>query len=794
MNQLAFILAYRQLLKNKWYAVIKVGSLSIGFLFFIFIALYYQYEHSYEKWNPVHDKVVRVEYLFQDSSIREIPLTSFPLVTYLNEFIKEEVKKTTVVDALPLMEDFIISKEKNEASFYLKGVLHSDSNFLDVFRYAFVFGSRESALKIPNSIVITKSVSERLFGTTNPLGKKVYLNNEEPLSVGGVINTDNCPTHLKFEAITNSLKPDLRFTWRHFYCYYLLNENTNPKLLSDRLDVLMRNNYFFKEEMREAAGSNITINHVLRPIKDIHLNSHSLYEADTNANKIVLNLLLGIGTALMIITAINFFNLTVVQLTSRSKEIITDLLFNASKTKVYWRFIVETLLYVTVGLFITFILVEASASFWEKQFDVHLSLLAVKSPWRIILAVLFVIILLGIIGGIGPVYHLSKLPPSIVLKGNYSKSQLGKKFLNTLLVIQFSFAFMGIVSFFVILQQFNEVYFRPLGFNMYNVVCVKVHKTADEAVYKRLKKRLLEHPTIEAVSYNFIAPGEKKLSTPLINYKNRQIHSVTNYVTEDYEKVLQLHLKVGRFFSENLSNDSVKEVMVSEQCAKSNGLSGNYYAERATKDNPVIGEFQDFYQQAVMDGKLDLSLIRISGMMKGGKLMLRLKRLNDKSCAQHIEAVMREFEPNYQLSKSFLYIDYMDNYKDLAQLTQIFMYILLVSSILIIIGLFTVSTFIAQQRSKEIAMRLILGATSFQVITELNKRFLKIIAICFVISAPLIYMVLNYWLSHYAEHTTIGLTPFVLAALIVLTIAIAINAIVGNKVIHVKPIKSLRYE
>ncbi len=793
MNQLAFILAYRQLLKNKWYAAVKVGSLAFGFLFFIFIVLYYQYEHSYEKWNPNYERIARLEFEIKDSTITQYPVSSYPNNTYLQAFCKEELEATTVIDAIPALSDQTIAKDKASESFYLKGVLYSDSMYFDVFKYPFIYGSAKAALKESKSIVLVKETSERLFGNINPVGKTVVFNATTLLKVGGVIDISNCPSHQKFEGVTNTLNKDSRWAWRHYYVYYLLSKKTQMNRLSDKMDMLMHNSYYSKLEQREEQNRKIKFSTYLRPVKDIHLNSNSIYELNENANKLILNILLGIGIGLMIITAINFFNLTVIQLSTRSKEIITSILFSASKTKVYYRFIIETLVYVFAALFLTFVLVELGIDGFEEVFSIRLSLFAAHSPTRIIFVVLFVIIVLGLIGGIAPIYHLSKQPPSVILKGNYTKNQLGKRFLNILLSIQFSIAFIAIVGFIVVMQQVTFIIMKPLGFNKYNVICVKTHKETDKATYLRVKNRLLEHKNIEAVSFNFSTPGDVRLSSPSIKHNKKQININVNFVTSDYDKVLQLKLKEGRFFRDSISPDSVREVLLTETAVKMNQLK-NPSIPFANSENPVIGVINDYFHQRVGDEQLPIALIHINTIIGGGKLMIRVNTLSDKSTLEHIKTIIKELEPDYPFAYTYLDDDYSRNYKDLGQLSVIFFYVLFVSSILIIIGLFSVSAFIARQRIKEIAVRLVLGATSFQIITELNKRFLKIIFISIAISAPISYILCHYWLAGFVVHRDLTIWPFIIATIILVSTAIAINAIVGNKTIAIKPVKSLKYE
>jgi putative ABC transport system permease protein len=793
MNQLAFILAYRQLIKNKWYAAVKIGSLAFGFLFFIFIVLYYQYEHSYEKWNPNYERVARLEFEIRDSAITQYPVMSYPNNSYLQEFCKEELEATTVIDAIPALSDQTIAKDKTSDPFYLKGVLYSDSMYFDVFKYPFIYGSSETALKESKSIVLIKEISERLFGKTNPVGKTIVFNASTQLKVGGVIDISNCPSHQKFEGVVNTLKKDERWTWRHFYVYYLLSKNVKMERVSKKMDLLMRNNYFSKVELREEQNRNTEFTAFLRPVKDIHLNSDSIYELNENANKLILNILLGIGIGLMIITAINFFNLTVIQLSTRSKEIITSILFSASKTKVYYRFIIETLVYVLAALFLTFVLVELGLDGFEEVFSIRLSLFAAHSPTRIIFVVLFVIIVLGIVGGIVPIYHLSKQPPSVILKGNYTKNQLGKRFLNILLTIQFSIAFIAIVGFTVVIQQVTFIFMKPLGFNKYNVICVKTHNTTDKATYRRVKNRLLEHKSIEAVSFNFSTPGDVRLSSPTIKHNKKALNTNVNFITSDYDKVLQLKIKEGRFFRDSISPDSVTEILLTETAVKMNQLK-NPSIPFANKENQVVGVINDYFHQKVGDAQMPIALINRGCIIKGGKLMIRVTTLSDKSTLEHIKLVMKELEPDYPFAYTYLDNDYTYMYKDLGQLSVIFFYVLFVSSILIIIGLFSVSAFIARQRIKEIAIRLVLGATSFQIIAELNKRFMKIIFISVAISAPISYILCRYWLNGFVDHYNLNAWPFIIASFILISTAIVINAIVGNKTISVKPVKSLKYE
>lgn len=794
MKNIAFVLAYRQFLKNKRYAFIKVGSLAIGFLFFILIVLYYQHEHSYEKWNPNHKKVVRLELRFLDSTNQSIPLSSYPIGSYLQSFSGTGILKVTRVNGLSTYSELTIARSKNEETFYLKDVINTDSVFFEVFPYPFIYGSSIQAFKQPNAIVLSKTTSERLFGKTNPLGKTVWYNNAKQLTVTGVIDAEKYPSHLKHDAIVNLEKGNPRWERHYFYTYFLIDASVSSHHLSQSLTNLVRLSYSVKRDhaMLEASATQV----YLQPIANIHLKGKSHYETRGNTDNAILTILLIVGIAIMAITAINFFNLSVMQLVSRNKEIHTSLLFSANDRTIYRRFSIETLVYVLIGLFFTFILLELSYPMFEEYFGVRLSLFAQNKPLRIILVVIGTILTLVVLGGILPIYQLLKIPTTQILKGNYLFNQVGRRFLNFMLSFQLSITFIAFVAFTVIFNQFTFLISQNLNYDLNDVLAIRVHQNMNRTHYLQLKANLLKHPAIAYVSYNFVSPGNSGLSTPFIYYKDTILYGLTNSVTPDYEKVLKIKVKDGRTFSDSLVSDSGAIIVTQHALAFNRKMNTTirFNAHPVFKD-AVVGSVEDYYHQNVGQDMLPIIWVNSASLRSGGDLLIRLTKVKQyPDYLKHIESVMKQYEPNYPLSYRLLRDHYMEQYFDIIQLVVLFLFILIISCIIVLIGLFATCSFIARQRQREIAIRTVLGANTFQIIRGLNRRFFTLIFLSALLASPVVYIALRYWLNRFSEHVTITIWPFLISFAIIATAALAVNAIVGIKALHRKPINTLRNE
>ncbi len=794
MKNIAFILAYRQFLKNKRYTFIKVGSLAVGFLFFILIVLYYQHEHSYEKWNPNYKKVVRLELRTLDSTNELIPLSSYPIGSYLQSFSGTGILKVTRVNGFTSYSELTIARSKNEETFYIKDVINTDSLFFDVFPYPFIYGSAAHALKQPNAIVLSKTTSEQLFGKTNPLGKTVWYNNSTLLTVTGVIDAEKYPSHLKHDAIVNLVKENPLWEHHYFYTYFLIDASVSPHHLSQSLTNLTRLSYSVKRNNVLLEGSAAQIH--LQPIANIHLKGKSHYETRGNTDNAILTIFLIVGIAIMVITAINFFNLSVMQLVSRNKEIHTDLLFSANVRTIYRRFSIETLGYVLMGLFFTFILLELSYPMFEEYFGVRLSLFAQNEPLRIILVVIGTILALVVLGGVLPIYQLLKIPTAQILKGNYLFNQVGRRFLNLMLSFQLSLTFMAFVAFTVIFNQFTFLVSQNLNYDLKDVLAIRVHKTINRTNYLQLKAALLKHPAIEFVSYNFVSPGNSGLSTPFIYYKDTLLYGLTNIVTPDYEKVFKIKVKDGRTFSDSLLSDSGAIILTQNALAFNRKLNIDVRLNtHPVLKDAVIGSVEDYYHQSVGQEMLPIIWLNCTSALGGGDLLVRLTKANQyPDYLKHIEQIMKQYEPNYPLSHKFLRDYYMEQYFDIIQLVVIFLFILMISCIIVLVGLFATSAFIARQRQREIAIRTVLGANTFQIISGLNRRFFTLIFVSALLSSPIVYLALRYWLNRFSEHVTITIWPFLISFAVIAIAALAINAIVGIKALHRKPINTLRNE
>ncbi len=784
-----FQVTFRQLAKHKLYAFIKVLGLAVGFAVFTLIVLYYQHEHSYEKWNPNYKRIFRVEGLYKakDGTIQHGNLTPSDLGIKLQEAIPEieYVSRFSVME----MGERLLTNEQN-VSIYIDHILSSDSVFFEVFQYRFIYGDAKTSLSKLDNLVLTKKTAERLFGQSNPVGQKVKINANKVFIVSGVVDTEGLTSHFEFDAMRTIRKKHDNWNNFNFFTYVMLKNGSDEKATEIKASKALLTIKEITNEIPKEEISRYSLG--LRAIETIHLHSHDDYEVSTNGSALMTNILLILAVLILVISFINYTNLSIVQATARAKEIALRKVTGASKNQIRWQFFFEQLVIVTVAAIVGLILLELVLPWYNNLFNLNLSLFMNTSVLLKLLAIIIgSVLLFAFVSGVYPTSLILHYPASLVLKGSFSTSNKGNWLRKSLLTTQFCISSVFIICLLVVIKQVHYMKSKDLGFNGNQVMLVKIHQDTNITNFQRLKTRLLQEPNIKKVSACNFEPGISNTQTQGREHKGQQLNIAMINVDFDYFDLLDIRLKEGRFFDSKMAGDSTAFIL-NETAVKEFGLK-EPLKEIMFGAHQVVGVIKDFNQK-----KVDVPIVPTGFLIDGtgggkDKLLIKFDAAHTEAVIKSVEKVMRELEPNYPMRHTFLNEEYAKLYQDHNRLEQLFVLFTIIIIIVTLVGLFAIAAYMVQQRTKELAVRKVLGATTQQLLQLLQRDFVKLALIGNLIAIPVSFWFINDWLKNFAYRIELPLLPFIITILLSFGITLLIVTIQGLQSARTKPVNALKY-
>lgn len=783
-------IAFRNLLKNKGYTAINIGGLAVGLAGFILILLYVNYEMSYEKWNPNAAHIYRIDEEKNDLSSFS-KYTPYPLAGEVKETFPE-IKNTSVV--YPLKIDLPIYAGKN--SYFFKKFYGIDSNFFKLFPYKVKYGSL--AFK-PGSIILTEGISKKLFGNTNPVGKIVTMGKEDlnmkfqpHYTVTAVLKNPPGPSHLNFEALS-WLPPHARLPQSGWQSPNVITYvSVKPKTSIDNLTQKIHRIYQQKLSPNE---KNNDLRLILEPITRIHLRS-----AISSVNNLQTVMIVSFLAILMLLIAcINFTNLSIARSAYRAKEVGMKKVLGASRLKLIGLFLGESFFQCLIALFLGLIAAELllpsfnhivglNLDIWEYSFN--------KLWWEIACVLLIV----TIVAGGYPAFFLSGYLPAKVLKGNYSRGVKGRLFRNSLLILQFLIAAIFIMGLFVINKQMQFMKTRDLGFNPHQVISIKTFNTYTKPfLIQQDREKILHIPGIEYMAVASVIPGQEIAQKNYFSYHEDSSFLSIADVSFDYFKTLDIKTLAGRTFFSNFSSDTLKSVVINESAAKNMGIINpvgkTIYG--CGKSYNIIGVIKDYYNDGFKNSIPPTLYLMHDACSNNWKMNMLLK-INTKNIVYTINE-LKEIWPTINIADpvlrySFLDKDYGKLFIHYERLSRLFLIATILTIIIAVIGLLTLAAFMAQQHTKEIAIRRILGASGKDIIELLNKGFIKLIIISNLIAWPIIYILSKKWLSNFAYHIDVPFLQFIIATIILLLLTVIATSIITWRAVKANPVDALKYE
>lgn len=802
-----FKIAFRNLWRNKGLSVINILGLAIGIATCLIILLYVNNELSYDRYNKKADRMFRVYFQgdFQGEKMKES--TVMPPVAQTMKADFPEVEEATRIRDYGIPKLIVGDKLFNEDAFAFV-----DSNFFQVFTLPLLQGNARTALIEPNTIVITKAVANKYFGNEDAIGKFISFKDgrNPPFKVTGVIDKVPVNSHFHFDLFASMASyPDSRNpTWMYsdFYTYLVLQKGYDYKKLEAKLPNLVEK--YIAPQMLKAMGITLTefkkkgsvLTFHLQPLTDIHLHSDFASDLSPSGNIQYIYVFSSIALFMLLIACINFMNLSTAAASKRAREVGIRKVLGSMKPELIQQFLLETIVITFIALLLAIVLMYMALPVFNYLANQNLSLRLADHPFLIPVLILMVLVV-GILAGSYPAFYLSSFKPVEVLKSKINSRRKSIGLRSGLVVFQFFISILLIICTLVVYNQLFYIQHKKLGYNKERVLILQNTWMLGKNL-EAFRQFVTNDPHVVSVScsgylpagasYNnnfFVSPGE--------NYT--QIIKTLRYdVDENYLSTLGIQLLEGRNFSRQFGTDS-NNVILNEAAANEFGWQHGAVGKTISRTNEgrkeiysVIGVIKDFHFRSLHER---ISPLVLAYAPDQGNLIVKLRANTDiPGLTALLKKRWTEAGADEPLSYSFLDDRYNNTYKAEQKMGLILGIFAGLTIFVACLGLFGLAKFTATQRTKEIGIRKVLGASVSQVTGMLSKEFLFLVLISCVLAFPVAWWAMNKWLQDFAYRINISWWIFALAGIIIILIALVTVSLQAIKAALANPVTSLRTE
>ncbi len=808
-----FKATWRTLYREKSYALINLCGLSLAIACCLILGLYLKSELTYDRHHARHREIYRVANEFTASGASPtFAVTSVALGPLLKQNypeIKDYVRFRAVSDAKVLIR-------VDEKQFYWDRIYYADDNVFDIFTHHFIYGDPKTALKDPASAVISETFARKYFGDANPIGKTIHADIAPTLvrKVTAVFRDLPENTHFKYDALfhepaaANAPNRDQLFNVG-FYTYLVMPENYNV----NNFKAISTSFYArFMEDLGKRL--NIKWRSWIEPLASIHLYSDVGYDLPTG-NKYYVWGFAAVALFILLVACINYINLAMARGTKRAKEIGMRKILGVSRLHLILRFLGESVLFsmiaVIVGLAVVYLALRLTPI--NNLLGRALALDLLKDPF-LLAWILGLGLVVGLLSGLYPAVYLSSIPPMTALASTHGGKQGGYRVRELLVLLQFTVSVVVIACTLIMAMQMRYVSRKPLGFDKQNRVIINLTGLEMTLKYNQIKTDLLQNSHILGVAAcsQMISVGQN-LPTNAAMVDNRdgvlEMTGFSNIQTDEpFLKTMGIELAAGRDFSQRMLTDVGRNFVVNETLVRNRGWKDplGKRIQMGQASGKVIGVVKDFHFKSLhspvepfaittFDREFDFSTIRPE--QKSALRFVLIVHISGDDVQGTLGFLQRkfaEYDPRHPFEFRFL-DDAVDNLymseNRLMRMTGIFSAICIFISCL---GLFGLASYATEQRSKEIGIRKVLGASSFQIISMLARNILWLVLAGAVIASVIAYYAINEWLAGFAYRAGINPLVFVISAIIVIAVAFITIALQSYKTAQRNPANTLRYE
>lgn len=795
----------RYIARNKAFTTINVLGLFIGMTAFMLIGQFFIHETSYDNFWGNADRIYRIHLDRYDKGIISTQWAAG--ANGIGPDIKQNYPEVDSYVRLRTTSSLLA----NGDTFFQDGfVFNASKDFFRVFEYPLVSGIDSTALDGPNKIVISESLAKKYFGNEDPLGKTLRNGRRTYCEVTGVFKDLPVNSHMKINALISldtfakqiGRKDDSEFTewdWDGWLTYIRLKENADAGALEAKLPDLVR--HHLGEDEFKAVGYRMIF--YLMRVGDIHLDSDRMMEIQANGSRDTVYFLGVIAVLIIVIAWINYINLSTAKSIERAREVGVRKVMGGFRSQLVQQFLSESLflntLAITVSIGAVVLLTPWFGQFTDRP--IGYELFGRPVFW------IFIVCLIAfgsLLSGLYPAFVLSSYKPVDVLKGRFSKTSQGALFRKGMVTIQFVASITLIVGTYTVYQQINFMRNQKLGVNIDQTLVIQTPAVADstyENKYEAFKQTLLKFPEISSFASSTSVPGRQPdWNAGGIRRLSQSPDEQNQYriIMMDHDFIPGYGLEVvsGRGFSGEVVNEN-QNVMLNESAAR---LMGFKDVQQAINDQiffwgdtfRIVGVLKNFHQESLK--KSVEPLIFRYYKAPGGYYSLKMDVSNAQESISKIDDIWKEFYPGSPFVYFFLDDHYNEQYKADQQFGKSFGLFSALAIFVACLGLFGLSSLMAIQRTKEIGVRKVLGASVGSILTLVSRDLLSLIGISIVVATPIAWYVMTQWLQSFATRVDLTLLTFALPCLGVLAVAAFTISIHTLKAARTNPVTSLRYE
>jgi putative ABC transport system permease protein len=802
-----FKTSLRFLSKNKTYSFINIFGLALGTLCCIYIILYVTDQYSYDKHQPDAKNIYRIVSSLDLAGDKHHNGTSSPpIAPTMKKDFGEVVQYTRVVSTLGVSKNLLTYKER---SFYEEEAVYADSTFFDMFSYHFNYGNPSNALKAPFSIVLLKPVSDKLFGAEDPLGKTIIIENgygKENFKVMGVVDESLGKTQIKANIFINMNSSGMGgYTYNnnqwagnnYAYSYIKLRRDAKVADLEKKLPAFLNK---YGGQQIKAMGMKKELH--LQPMLDVHTASGFEHDMIKPVSSSFLNIMILIAVLIQVIACINFMNLSTARASKRAKEVGVRKVIGAGRFSLVKQFLAESLFLSLVGILIAIPLLVLAMPFLNQitQADIHLALF---KDYRLWIFLILLVLMTGFLAGSYPAFYLSAFQAIKVIKGNFSNQVSAAGIRRSLVVFQFVLSIVLITSIIIIYSQLSYIRNKDLGFDKKQKLIFSFYTDATQKKMTSIRNEFHELSEVKDVTFANYYLGqfvERDHGVyPPGGNMTTSIDAQNISTDEHFLKANGIQLLSGRDFH---LNDSGK-VLINETLCRRLGLKPEtapgtmIYTEY--KPDPlysmqIVGVMKDFNYNSLHKEITPLELDYEGRLGYLDKMIVSVNSDNYKSVLGRMESIWKRDLPAAPFEFQFQDDVVQKQYESEITLGNIINSFTLMAILISSLGLFGLASFSAEQRSKEIGIRKVLGASVTGIVQLLSKDFLKLVVVSFIIATPIAWWATNKWLQGFNYRVPVSWWMFALAGIIAIGIALFTVSFQAIKAAVANPTKSLKTE
>lgn len=797
-----FKIAFRNIVRQKSFSIINILGLTIGIAISVLILLYVKNELTYDKFhNNASNKyrlAIRAEV---QGNLMELPGSPAPLAATLLRDYPEVEEAVRVYGS----ESPFISYE--DKLFYEPELYYADPGFLEYYTIEIIKGNPETALNAPYSILISEEIATKYFGDKDPVGEIIKYNNTEEFTVTGVIKKSRENSHLRYRMLASFETLYKRPTqgppmdnWMglSYTTYVVLRENADKEAFTKKISELC-----YEKMGPMAVQLGLVMNFFLQPVESIYLGKELNMGDENHGDTNMIYIFSAIALFIILIACINYMNLSTAQSAKRSREVGIRKVVGASARKVSWQFLGESVLFSFISFWFALLVIELLLPVFNNLINKDLDINYIKE-WPLSLSILGIVILVGIISGSYPSFFLSSFKPVKVLQGKSKVGTGNKYFRKTLVIFQFTISIILLCATGLIFKQLNQVKSKDLGFNKDQLIAIQLRGSEINSKAEIFKEEIASLSNVLKVTNVSSYPGSSSRSIMLYEIDdNPDVKPAVNVISTDisYIETLGLSLLKGRNFSEEYSTDS-SNFIVNEQFVRETDLGPDPIGKIIIQGGiegvfpeirgKIIGLIKDYHIMSLHQ-PIEPLAIRLEDNVS--YTVAKIQAENIPETRKQIKNIWekytsRPFEPE------FIDVTFDRQYNSEQKLGNTFIYFTLIGIFIACLGLFGLASYSAEQRTKEIGIRKVLGSKVGQIVKLLSKEYLLLILIATVLGWIASYFIINKWLILFPYKINILSYTwiFLLASIVSIVVAIFTISARSYKIANSNPAESLRYE